>query len=155
MGIRTFACGAVGALCLLPLLRCSHRDEQQRELALDGALRMREAFNSGACQSIYEHADGPFRSLQSAEAWLSRCAQMRTELGDWRRFDAAPQVANATAAPIVALEGPAAFANARIRVRALWRVDQGRARLLLLVLMYGHKTLRIPDVYPRPPIKPV
>jgi hypothetical protein len=151
MGIRAFVRGAGPALCLLPLLACGHREDQSRKLALDGALEMREAFNSGACQSIYEHADGPFRYLQSREVWLSRCVEMRAELGEWRSFEV-PAQSRKTGTPVVALEGPAVFANREIRLRALWRVDRGRAHLLMLVLIYADKTRRIPDVYSRPPM---
>jgi hypothetical protein len=77
---------------------------------------------------------------------------MRAELGEWRSFEVPAQPRKAATAPVVALEGPAVFANRAIRLRALWRVDQGRAHLLMLVLIYADKTRRIPDVYAKPPM---
>jgi hypothetical protein len=57
-------------------------------LALAGVSRLRDAFNRGACQSIWDEADLVFRIREPQQAWLSECERMRKKLGAWQSFQA-------------------------------------------------------------------
>ena len=106
-------------------------------LALAGVSRLREAFNRGACQSIFDEADLVFRLRQSQKAWLSECERLRRNLGSWRSFQA--HLAHGPGVPLsVVVYGQAEFARgrwrARTRLETVWHFDRGRAELFSLFL---------------------
>jgi hypothetical protein len=106
-------------------------------LALDGVSRLRDAFNRGACQSIFDEADRVFRLRQSQEAWLSECGRLREKLGSWRSFRA--HLGHGPGVPLsVVVYGEAEFAKGRWRastqVETVWHFDEGRAELFSLFL---------------------
>jgi len=106
-------------------------------LALAGVSRLRDAFNRGACQSIFDEADLVFRLGQSQQAWLSECERLRKKLGLWRSFQA--HVTHGPGVPLsVAVYGEAEFADGRWRTRTqigmVWHFDRGRAELFSLFL---------------------
>jgi hypothetical protein len=122
-------------------------------MAIESAARMRDAFNAGAYRAIYNDADPSFRTLEPAEVWLRQCAEIRTGLGDWLDFQIDRPPGKLAIGPIVTLDGNAVFSRRSNRVRALWSVNQGSARLLLLMITDGGKTRWIPEIRPRvPPI---
>ncbi|HET9319165.1 MAG TPA: hypothetical protein VFO27_05305 [Bryobacteraceae bacterium] len=106
-------------------------------LALDGVSRLREAFNRGGCQSIFDEADLVFRLRQSQQAWLSECERLREKLGSWRSFQA--HLARGPGVPLsVVAYGEAEFAKSRwrahMRLETVWYFDRGRAELFSLLL---------------------
>jgi hypothetical protein len=124
---------------------------KQRSMAIESAARTRDAFNTGGCRAIYDDADPSFRALEPAEVWLKRCAEIRTGLGDWLDYQIERPSGKPAIGPIVTLDGNAAFSRRSIRVHALWSVNQGSARLLLLMITDGGKTRWIPEIRPHMP----
>ena len=141
--------GHYGALCLSAWLVACNGSARQRTLllesagkprealALEGVSRLRDAFNLGACQSIFDEADLTFRLLQSQQAWLSDCERLHNELGSWRRFQT--HLRHGPGIPLsVVVYGEAEFAGRRLRerthVETVWHFDRGRAELFSLYL---------------------
>jgi hypothetical protein len=102
---------------------------------LNGIARLRDAFNRGACQSIFDDADPVFRLIRSRQAWLDECERLRDRLGLWVIFRT--NVTHSTGVPLsVTVYGEAEFATGRWRTRAnvvtVWHFDRGRAELFSL-----------------------
>jgi hypothetical protein len=132
--------------------------EPREALALDGVSRLREAFNRGACQSIFDEADLVFRLRQSQQAWLSECERLREKLGSWRSFQA--HLAHGPGVPLsVVVYGEAEFAKraTQTRLETVWHFDRGRAELFSLFLDGDAIPMRSPsrprDRYMDPPPK--
>src|SRR6516162_1933996 len=136
-----------GAVCLGGLLTgCSGMANQaalmletagkpREALVLNGIARLRDAFNRGACQSIFDDADPVFRLIRSRQAWLDECERPRERLGLWVIFRT--NVTHSTGVPLsVTVYGEAEFATGRWRTRAnvvtVWHFDRGRAELFSL-----------------------
>jgi hypothetical protein len=101
--------------------------------ALDGVKRLREAFNQGACQSIFSEADPVFRLRQSPQDWLNECQRMRRELGRWQSFQAKLQ--HSPGIPLrVVVYGEGRFSRGRRHLETVWHFDRGRAELFSLYL---------------------
>jgi hypothetical protein len=104
-------------------------------LALDGVSRLREAFNRGACRSIFDEADRVFRLSRPRQAWLNECERMRKRLGLWLIFRT--DVEHSPGIPLsVVVRGEAEFVVSQWRTRAnvvtVWHFDRGRAELFSL-----------------------
>ena len=104
-------------------------------LALNGASRLREAFNRGACQSIFDEADPVFRLSHPRQAWLDECERMRRRLGLWLIFRT--NVEHGPGVPLsVVVRGEGEFVVSQWRTRAnvvtVWHFDRGRAELFSL-----------------------
>ena len=66
------------------VLECAGKPREA--LVLNGVSRLRNAFNRGDCQSIFDEAELVFRLSRSQQAWLDECERMRKKLGSWRNF---------------------------------------------------------------------
>lgn len=109
-------------------------------LVLNGVGRLRDAFNQGACQSIFDEADPVFRLTWPRQAWLEECKRLRERLGLWTSFQT--NVTHSPGVPIsLAAYGEGEFAIGRWRTRAnvftVWHFDRGRAELFSLFLDAG------------------
>lgn len=112
-------------------------------MALAGAASLREAFNQGACQRIFDDADEVFRISQIQTEWLELCERMCKNLGLWRSFDA--QWGHAHCVPLrVVIYGEAEFAKGRYHVETVWHFDKGRAELFWMVLECDSEQIQIP-----------
>lgn len=74
---------------------------------MDGVRNVREAFNIGACQSVYDMVDHD----QAREKWLSGCERMRESLGLWNSFDAVSSQRLGVEPAAVLVQGRAVFAK--------------------------------------------
>jgi hypothetical protein len=136
-----------GALFLGALLTGCRGMADQQALVLEAAgkprealvfnrvTRLRDSFNRGACQSIFDDADPVFRLTRSREAWLEECERLRDRLGSWVIFRT--NVIHGPGVPLsVAVHSEAEFAIGRWRTRAnvvtVWHFDRGRAELFSL-----------------------
>jgi hypothetical protein len=86
-------------------------------LVLNGVGRLRDAFNQGACQSIFDDADPVFRLIRSRQAWLEECKRLRERLGLWIIFRT--KVTHNPGVPLsIVVYGEGEFAIGRWRKRA-------------------------------------
>ena len=109
--------------------------EGQRQLAVDAVIRLRDAFNNGSCQSIYEGAAAFFRA-QSLQEWMSQCNDLKETLGSWRTFGASSVVrcGEGPSMFIVCVGGNAGFAKKIAQVDVAWLLDNGRTQLAWISL---------------------
>ena len=77
MVVKRLAVAAVLATTLVVGFVAGYRALQRRK---------REAFNGGACASIYESASDGFRRVTARPDWLKRCESLRANLGSWRGY---------------------------------------------------------------------
>src|SRR5690242_10026766 len=134
LSVLLAGCGGTAGQRALVLERAGGPREA---MAREGIKRLREAFNRGACQSIFDEADLSFRLRQSRQAWLDKCADLRRKLGMWRSFEA--HVAQSRGVPLsIVLDGEAEFAGGRAsvheKVQTVWHFDHGRAELFSMHL---------------------
>jgi hypothetical protein len=61
-------------------------DDRQKALTSSAVSHLRDEFNRGACQSIYEEAGVGFR-FQTSEEWRRECEMLKNELGSWKSFE--------------------------------------------------------------------
>ena len=143
--------------CLIVLTACSRRPEQQKlsgdasrqarpgyaEAATVAMTRLRDSLNSGKCDAVYADASEEFRRLESRDDWMKACGQLRTDLGAWAGYNL--RSANFLRGSVVAyIEGTAAFSTGLYRLRILWNIESGEARLLSLSLGSSGETLTAP-----------
>jgi hypothetical protein len=132
---------AVTSLLLVPLAACTNgsgRRNTSQEISI-AENRVRDLYNRGACQVIYEEADDSFRHSEPVEDWLARCASARTRLGAWRRVGTQEL-----------------FEKGDYRVQMIFAVEKNRSRLYWLVFKGdGKQWLRLdrPVIDP-PPRRP-
>ena len=137
--------GATALLCML-LAGCS-RDvsldytdvpvsKERLAQALDGFNKLRNVFNSGACQALYESFGSAFRSYPRND-WLIDCAHLPRTLGVWHDFQAEEAMYCGAHWRIICVNGLAHFANADRGVESVWLVRNGRVELLNLTLIGG------------------
>ncbi len=118
------------------LVGCGDRTADQRDIAAltsrvraaDGVKRLRENFNRGDCQAVYNEADFYFREFELPEEWLTACADMQAKLGKWRSFTADQQFPPGTSI------GQAVFENGRFHIIVHWNTLNAPARLMRLYL---------------------
>jgi hypothetical protein len=146
---------ALVAFVFLFVAGCNRAHEQQR-LALDGIQKLREQFNTGACQAISdEFAD---RVNQSRQEWLEGCERMRESLGSWKSFGSASAAASSRfqEPPTVFVEGRAAFENGDNRetywLESYWHIKNHHAQVYFLYLEGGGKQIALPHL-PKDPKK--
>ena len=140
------------ALMLLLLLPsgCSNHNRpllglnaSQRTLVGRSVDQLREAFNRGNCQTIYDEADPVFRLAQLPPEWLAQCEHIRNTLGTWRSFDL--QMHGKLGIPLTVIAGgPAVFATGDYQVKTTWHLNGGRAQLFSLLLNGGGQQIKIP-----------
>jgi hypothetical protein len=141
--------GALVSIAFLLMAACSHDragkdpldipvDEGQRTLTVDAVNGLRDAFNSGACQSIYEQAAAHFRT-QSLQEWMSQCKDLKETLGSWQSFSAhlAERCGGGPSVVIVCAGGNARFAKRIAQVDVAWLLDKGRTQLMWISLKKG------------------
>lgn len=129
-------CAVVGLLALLA--GCSPDRAEVLEnggareaMAMKGVDTLREQFNRGGCELIFDQADVAFRYRQSKQTWLEKCKELRRRWGTWRSF--AAHVERRTGVQLsVAIGGAAEFVNGRVPVETTWHFDHGRAELFSL-----------------------
>ena len=121
-------------------------DEPNRRAAVAGLNRLREALNSGACQAVHEEAAEGFRGLVSRQDWMLRCEEIRSRLGSWKNFEV--RSAQAWANLTVHVSADARFANGVYRMRTVWQLENGRARLFSLDLEGDGRLIHIPGPWP-------
>jgi hypothetical protein len=114
-------------------------DEGQRTLAVDAVNRLRDAFNTGSCQSIYQQATAFFRAEPLGE-WMGHCRELKETLGSWQSFSASTAVrcGGGPSEIIVCVGGAAGFAKDNTKVDVAWRLDDGRTQLMWITLMPSH-----------------
>ncbi len=130
---------------------CTRR--RWRAISNDGFESLRSAFNGGACDSIYDLADRPFREVQTRADWLAKCAEMRAMLGRWETSEAQYDMAPCT--PItVSVVGHAHFGRGEYDFETDWHLTNGRARLYFISVQSPARQVCAPHCpAPRPPIK--
>ena len=136
----------VTAFAFLMLAGCSstlNTSNPREKLALEAVASLREAFNGGACQHIFDEADEVFRISQPETEWLEICERMHRNLGWWRSFQ--PQLDRTPSIPLrVVVYGQAEFAKGRYRMETVWHFDRGRAELFSLVLQGNGEQIQVP-----------
>lgn len=133
-----------GTLVLLVALAGCGNGTRQRDINREYSAaenRLRELYNQGACQSIYEEAAESFRRHESLKDWLARCASTRTRLGAWRNVG-----------------GREVFEKGNYRVQMFFGVEGKRSPRLVRLIFEGdgQQWLHLPgrllvDPPPRPP----
>jgi hypothetical protein len=140
-----------GSLCLMALLAACRPvavehpavwNRAGRVLAIDAVGRLREAFNQGACESIYGDASDAFRQLEIRDYWINECPYLRERLGLWTSFR--PLVSETKAGFQAYLEGTALFATGQYHMRSTWNLENGRARLFRFELKGADRIIAIP-----------
>ncbi|HXI42941.1 MAG TPA: hypothetical protein VNH18_18400 [Bryobacteraceae bacterium] len=111
--------------------------KSREALALDGVSRLRDAFNRGACQSIWQEADPLFRLREPQQEWMSKCDRMRQKLGALQSFQV--HLRHGPDVPIsIVVYGEGEFARGRscapTYLETVWHFDQGRTELFSLYL---------------------
>ena len=107
--------------------------DQQRVLAVTSASALRDQFNASACQAVYGDATQGFRS-QREKDWLANCEQLRTNLGTWHSFTIQSTGRCGFPDKIVCVDGLAAFEKATRSIELSWLIDNGRAKLMWIIL---------------------
>lgn len=145
--------GTVSSIAFLFMAACHSHDragkdpfdipvtEGERMLAVDAVNRLRDAFNSGSCRSIYEQATTSFRA-QPPGGWMSQCRELRETLGSWQTFSATSAVRCGTGASgvIVCVGGAARFAKGIREVDVASLLDNGRTQLMWISLRENQGT---------------
>jgi hypothetical protein len=103
-------------------------NDAQRTQALTAMGRLRDQFNRGACQSIYDAAGAGFRS-QPSEDWLRECARLQDELGSWTDFRAKETEGFGKQQIIVFIYGLAVFQKENQQFEINWILSEEGARL--------------------------
>jgi hypothetical protein len=116
--------------------------------------RIRQAYNKGGCQEIYDSASEHFRQRESEKDWSILCGQIRTNFGDWLSFspgvitEPRPEACKTQGSedfedlPIngvddwarADVEGTGIFASGKYSVAMDWILEGGRAGLLHVYL---------------------
>ena len=125
--------------------------EEQGKLATDAVTRVREAFNAGACQSIYEGAAEFFRSREQGR-WQSECERLRERLGQWQSFEVRETVrcGGTPTAVIVCVDGQGVFTTGTHRMEMAFQCERGQARLFWLGFEDSNQWRQIPPLPPSP-----
>jgi hypothetical protein len=164
--------GTISSIAFLFMVACNSNDragtdffdipvaEGQRTLAADAVNRLRDAFNSGSCQFIYEQAGALFRA-QPLGGWMSQCRELRETLGSWQTFSAssARRCGGGPSEVVVCVRGTAGFVKGTKEVDVAWVLDNERTQLMWISLRQNEGTWvqmppsrqrRIFDTPPRP-----
>jgi len=162
--------GAIISIAILFMVACNSHDragkdffdipvaEGQRTLAVDAVNRLRNALNSGSCQSIYEQAGALFRA-QPLGGWMSQCSEFRDTLGSWQTFSAssAQRCGGGPSEVIVCVRGTAGFVMGTKEVDVAWVLDNERTQLMWISLRQNEDTWvqmppsRQPRIFDTPP----
>ena len=109
--------------------------EKQQIIALHGTEKLREQWNSGSCEALYEQASAFFRS-QSLPDWLSQCEQLQENLGGWQSFVSQKATmcgeSGKSTRIIVCLDGVALFEKDRFKLEIGWMLENSRSWLMFL-----------------------
>jgi hypothetical protein len=146
-------------LLVIALTGCKHADREgitEEEVATESISKLREAFNTGDCQSIYAEADSAFRS-QSEKNWIGQCARLRESLGTWESFRRTAHEQESADPRFRLVIGEAVFTNGTYHLEMLWTRKGGR--LCYVQLGTDSNLITIPpvggprrmDVPPLPP----
>jgi len=117
----------------------------QRKLALAAMQELRQAFNNGSCQAIYDAAGDGFRRTESNPDWLAICAEIRSRWGRWDDFTATYWYQSGSQS--VAVEGTAAFTKGPCTLQVIWSLGRDRLQMACLILGVGNDQIAVP---PRP-----
>lgn len=120
-------------------------DATQMEVLRKALDTIREDWNKGACQCVYDKADKSFRSQTLAE-WESQCAQVRGLLGPWRGFttSSAFSVASSDRVYFYLVES-AVFGSTSRHIMVLWRLQNQKVKLSRIDIEdYYDRWLRMP-----------
>ena len=110
--------------------------ELQKQI-LEASGRLREQWNGGARETLYQQAAAYFRS-QPLPDWLNDCEYFRRQLDMWRSL--VPQETFSCGAPaVVCLDGKAVFGKGYYDVIIAWTMENRQPRLLYLSLAQGEK----------------
>ena len=140
---------ATAALLFLLLGGCT-KISQEEKIAVESTRKLREQFNTGACNSIYEQTGKANDEL--AKEWLSGCEQMRGSLGSWTTFNdlTAFHSSHFQKPTTVRVEGRAVFTNGdhveTYWLESYWHVSGNRAHLYFLYLEGGGKQIALPHL---------
>ena len=149
---RTGANIAVAAFLFVCLAGCNsaskHEEAARRQQqATDGIARLRTAYNSGACQSVYDLTLAWSRSDRSRAYWVDLCTNMREKLGLWQSFRGPSSTQLEGNAALV--ESRVVFANGEFRMDTYWHLDGHGAQLVGLDLYDNHgQQVLIPPMAP-------
>lgn len=133
-------------------------DNEVQASGLQATEQLRQRWNVGACQVLYEEAAVHFRS-QSMPDWLSQCDHLRAKLGRWQSFLLQEaSTCSEPAASTICLDGVAVFGKERYEAIIGWTVEGRQARLLFLTLGQNERSVEtIPPAKQRlldPPLLP-
>lgn len=106
---------------------------EQQTIAVEATRRLRDLWNRGACEVLYEQAAFGFRS-QPLPDWLTYCEYVRRKLGIWQSFVSQGAVSRDGRASIVFLEGRAVFGKGNYDVIIAWMTEDRQSRFLYLSL---------------------
>jgi hypothetical protein len=107
--------------------------EQQRVLAVTSMSALRDRFNANACHAVYNEATQGFR-LHREKDWLADCEQLRANLGAWRAFTIKSATRCGFPDKVVCVDALAAFEKATKSIELSWLIDNGRTRLMWIIL---------------------
>lgn len=100
---------------------------EARWTVLAASIELREFYNRGLCQIIYErHAS--LRGIQANE-WKAECDDLRAKLGQWKRLEEGT-VTKCGNDRVLCCEGRAVFANGTYQQELTWLIHDGQATLL-------------------------
>jgi len=122
--------------------------KQEEALALNGANKLRELFNKGECQTIFDHAAFAGGSY-SQKSWLDDCTQLHEDMGEWSSFDPSSAITCGGPERIVCIDGSAQFEKGSHSLELGWLLSSAGARLLFLVVQGTNGPIQIPPMQQR------
>jgi hypothetical protein len=136
----------VAVLLISSAIACNQQ-RMHESLALNAAKQLRERFNHGECEQIYNDASS---ALALKEKWLASCQQMRETLGVWNNVGSLSSMAQRTGTvpEIISVDGRAVFQNGdHIETYWFvsgWRIENSQARLTYIFFEGGGKQFGLP-----------
>jgi hypothetical protein len=109
-------------------------EDWQKTQAEAAAIRLREIFNSSACQPIYDAAAAYFRANQDSIDWNTECEQLKKQLGSWQSFQVAGTERCGMPEVLVCVGGPAAFEKGNKQIYLAWLLTQTGPQLFWIAI---------------------
>jgi len=143
-GIKVFLIVGTTVVVAGVSIACNNVHRQRRSAA-EGVVRLQAAWNRGACEEIFDNADGYFRRNQVRDNRLRQCAELRQQLGSWHSFQV-KQTVTWPVGPvgIVWASGTADFDHGTHPFRADFNMKSSTARLWNMRLELEDRVVQIP-----------
>lgn len=109
-------------------------EEWQRTQAESAATRLREVFNTAACQPIYNAAAEYFRIGQDPREWSVECEQLKQQLGSWQSFEVTQTQRWLMPGMVVSVRGSAGFERGKRQIDVAWLLTRTGPQLFWIAI---------------------